>query len=162
MKLQIYVQFPRKKKKYHKRSNFPGQLSPFSKLCKNTYDFQEIIPPRTDILQNFLVGCFHLSISYFYFLTTVCLFSKLYSTVLKEANIFLSLFTFCKISNKMRTLLRIKNHITDIFNAVFFTLYGAYCVKEKEIFFCMLLTITWHNKNMLLNVSSRQGSGFAY
>ena len=45
-------------KTYHKnRSNF---LRAFSRFCKNTYDFLRDHTPRTDILQNCLVGCFQM------------------------------------------------------------------------------------------------------
>ena len=62
--LQEHIRFSTRKK-YHKNTyGFPGDLvqnfvrTAFSKFFKNRYDFPGDHTPRTDILQNCLVGCF--------------------------------------------------------------------------------------------------------
>ena len=51
-----HIRFSRRKKYDKNRSNFPEELS--QDFVRTDTIFQETIPPRTDILQNYLVGCF--------------------------------------------------------------------------------------------------------
>ena len=57
-KILLEQDFPGERK-YHKNRYQIFYRRAFSRFCKNRYDFHKRpYPPRTDILQNYLVGCF--------------------------------------------------------------------------------------------------------
>ena len=60
--LQEHIRFSRRRKYRKNRSNFPGELS--QNFVRTDTIFQKTLPPRTDILQNYLVECFRHLVQY--------------------------------------------------------------------------------------------------